>query len=131
MQFFAGLSLFIFIFAAVLLILLVLIQNDQGEGLGGLFSGSSTSLFGGQGANVLQKITGILALLFFAGAISYSLTAKTGYTLLREIDASFNEEAAQSPWWTDEKNLPAESTTANEEIIEKNTPANKTNPENN
>ncbi len=124
MQFFAGLALFIFIFSAVLLILLVLVQNDQGEGLGGLFSNSSTSLFGGQGANVLQKITGVLALLFFVSAVSYGLTTRARYSLLPRVDSSFNEAAAQNPWWTDEKNLSPDNLNADEGNIEENTSAN-------
>ncbi len=124
MQFFAGLALFIFIFSAVLLILLVLVQNDQGEGLGGLFSGSSTSLFGGQGANVLQKITSVLALLFFVSAISYSLTTRARYSLLPEVDASFNEDATQTPWWSDEKNLKVDDLSTDEGEAQENTSAN-------
>lgn len=107
MQFFAGLALFVFIFAAVLLILLVLIQNDQGEGLGGLFSGSSSSPFGGQGANALQRITSMLALLFFVSAVGYGLTTRARYSIGLDVNSSFQGENQNSaPWWSDQAVIP-------------------------
>lgn len=108
MQFFAGFSLFVFILVSALLILLVLVQNDQGEGLGGLFSGSSSSPFGGQGVNVLQRITGMLALLFFVSAIGHGLTTRARYSLDTGIDTSFqSDEVGSSPWWSEQGVIPA------------------------
>ncbi|MGL4524643.1 MAG: preprotein translocase subunit SecG [Spirochaetia bacterium] len=105
MQFFGSLSLVIFITVAILLILLVLVQNDQGEGLGGLFSGNSASPFGGQGSNVLQKITGMLALLFFLSAATYGIIGRARYGIAPNIDTSFQENTTEKNWWGESENF--------------------------
>ena len=56
--------LVILIVSAVLLVLVVLVQDDQGEGLGGIFGGGSTTPFGSRSGNVLTRFTAILAAVF-------------------------------------------------------------------
>ena len=51
--------------ASVILILLVMIQDEQGEGLGGIFGGGSTTPFGSRSGNVLTRFTGIVSAVFF------------------------------------------------------------------
>lgn len=58
---------------SVLLILIVLIQNEEGDGLGGIFGGSTNSAFGARSGNILTKITTVLSVLFFAIAIVFAL----------------------------------------------------------
>lgn len=60
-----------FVIIAVLLILLVLAQNEEGEGLGGIFGGGSGSAFGSRAGNVLTKATTVLGTLFLI--ISFGL----------------------------------------------------------
>ncbi|MBN1525114.1 MAG: preprotein translocase subunit SecG [Spirochaetales bacterium] len=55
----------LFALIAVLLTFVVLIQDDQGDGIGGLFGGGSSTAFGTRSGNVLTRFTGILAGLFF------------------------------------------------------------------
>jgi preprotein translocase subunit SecG len=51
---------------AILLILIVLVQDDQGDAMGGLFGGSSSSAFGSRSGNILTRTTSILGTLFVA-----------------------------------------------------------------
>ena len=61
--------LVVFVIIAVLLIGLVLLQNEGGNGVGGIFGGSSSSVFGSRSGNVLSKATYILGILFFVLAL--------------------------------------------------------------
>jgi preprotein translocase subunit SecG len=50
----------------VILAAVVLLQQGKGADIGAVFGGSSQTLFGASGAgNLLTKVTGILALIFF------------------------------------------------------------------
>ena len=46
-----------FVIISILLVCLVLIQNEDGEGMGGLFGGSNSQAFGARSGNVLTKTT--------------------------------------------------------------------------
>jgi len=54
----------LFFIAALILILLVMIQDEQGEGIGGIFGGGSTTPFGSRAGNVLTRFTAIIAAVF-------------------------------------------------------------------
>jgi preprotein translocase subunit SecG len=56
--------LVVFVAASLILILLVLIQDEKGEGLGGLFGGSSTTPFGSRSGNILTRFTTIVGAIF-------------------------------------------------------------------
>ena len=66
-----GFLLALFIIVSILLILLVLVQNEEGDGLGGLFAGGSSTAFGSRSGNILTKASSILGALFFI--LSFSL----------------------------------------------------------
>ena len=58
--------LVIFILVALLMVLVILMQRPKSEGLGAAFGGGVTeNIFGAQTTNVLTKITGWLAGIFF------------------------------------------------------------------
>lgn len=59
----------VFVFSAILLSVIIILQDDQGEGLGGLFGGGSSSAFGSRSGNVLTKATSVLAAIFFVTAL--------------------------------------------------------------
>ncbi|GMO41785.1 MAG: hypothetical protein Ta2B_21840 [Termitinemataceae bacterium] len=63
--------LVVFIIVAILLVLLVLVQNEEGDSLGGVFAGGSSSAFGSRSGNILTKATTVLGALFLV--ISFSL----------------------------------------------------------
>jgi len=60
-------ALVIFVLVALLMIFVILMQRPKSEGLGAAFGGGVTeNIFGAQTTNVLTKITGWLAGIFFA-----------------------------------------------------------------
>lgn len=58
----------------ILLILIVLVQTEDGDGLGGIFGGSSNTVFGPRSGNILTKITTVLAILFFSISVIFAFT---------------------------------------------------------
>jgi len=73
--------LVIFAIAAVLIIVLVLLQDEQGEGFGGLFGGGgSATPFGASSGNVLAKATSILGVLFMVTSLAVAVAYKSGET---------------------------------------------------
>ena len=62
--------LVIFALAALLMILVIMLQDDQGEGIGGLFGGGSSSAFGSRSGNILTRFTAILGAIFIVGAFA-------------------------------------------------------------
>jgi len=62
-----------FVVLAVLLVLLILAQNEEGDGLGGIFAGGSSSAFGSRSGNVLTRATTILGALFLVISLGLAL----------------------------------------------------------
>jgi preprotein translocase subunit SecG len=80
----------IYVFVAVLMMLVILMQRPKSEGLGAAFGGGVTeNIFGAQTTNVLTKITGWLAAIFFLLtfilSILYARKANTQSNLSREL----------------------------------------------
>jgi preprotein translocase subunit SecG len=96
----SAILLIFFVIASVFLILLVLVQDEHGEGLGGLFSGSGAS-FGPRTGNVLTRFTTILAAAFLAGAFAVAWLNRTPE--LGDVVSRARLEAIQSgeqdAWW--------------------------------
>jgi len=75
---------------ALLMVLVILMQRPKSEGLGAAFGGGVTeNIFGAQTTNVLTKITGWLAGIFFvltfALSILYAQRSVGGSSLRREL----------------------------------------------
>ena len=66
-----------FVLIAILLVLLVLAQNEEGDGLGGIFAGGSGSAFGSRSGNVLTRATTILGALFLVISLGLALMNRT------------------------------------------------------
>jgi preprotein translocase subunit SecG len=62
------LLLILFVISAILLIGIVLLQDEQGDGMGGIFGGGSGTAFGSRSGNILTRITSILAIIFLGSA---------------------------------------------------------------
>jgi preprotein translocase subunit SecG len=81
-----------YVFVSVLMILVILMQRPKSEGLGAAFGGGVTeNIFGAQTTNVLTKITGWFAAIFFlltfVLSILYAHRATTTSNLSRRIEA--------------------------------------------
>jgi preprotein translocase subunit SecG len=66
-----------FIIVAILLVLLVLVQGEEGDSLGGIFTGGSSSAFGSRSGTVLTKATSVLGALFLILSFSLALVNRT------------------------------------------------------
>jgi len=91
--------LILFIIVSLLLIFLVAIQDEQSEGLGGIFGGGSQTAFGSQTSNVITKATGVLAVLFLVLALIVAFINKTP-SQDRLLDSVTTEQVQQTTeWW--------------------------------
>lgn len=109
--------IFMFFFiVSIFIILLVLIQDEQGDGIGGVFGGGSSSIFGAKSSSVAVKITGFFIALFFIFVIllSFMNTRRADNSFLNDIKA---ENKDSSTFWNNEND---ESDTNGKEIEEKN-----------
>jgi len=66
-----------FIVVAILLVLLVLVQTEEGDGLGGIFAGSSSSAFGSRSGNILTKTTTVLGAAFLIMSLGLAMLNRT------------------------------------------------------
>ena len=91
----------ILVVSAILLVLVVLVQDDQGEGLGGIFGGGSTTPFGSRSGNVLTRFTAILAavFLFSVFAIAYVNRGTEGGNVIGRARAESLQGGKQQDWW--------------------------------
>jgi len=76
------------IVVCVILVLLVLLQSGR-EGMGVIFGGGSSSMFGSAGAGgILVKLTTFVAVIFLATSLSYNMLTgvkPTRQELIKEI----------------------------------------------
>ncbi|MDP9253385.1 MAG: preprotein translocase subunit SecG, partial [Verrucomicrobiota bacterium] len=80
----------IYVIIALLMVLVILMQRPKSEGLGAAFGGGVTeNIFGARTTNVLTKVTGWLAALFFlltfVLSILYAHRGNTESGLRREL----------------------------------------------
>lgn len=98
-----------FVIVAALLILLVLIQNEEGDGLGGIFGGGSGSAFGSRSGNVLTRTTSVLGALFLIISLGLALLSRSpGGTGVEEEGRRLSTEETGSSW-LDEALNPSQS----------------------
>jgi preprotein translocase subunit SecG len=97
--------LVLFIVNAILLILLVLVQNEEGDSLGGIFAGGSSSAFGSRSGNVLTKTTSILGTLFLVISLSLALVNRTsGGSGVEKAGRELSTEETGTNWMDEELN---------------------------
>jgi preprotein translocase subunit SecG len=97
-----NLLLGVFVVVCILLVFIILMQRPKSEGLGAAFGASVTeNIFGAQTTNVLTKITGWLAGIFFvltfALAVLYSHKSTSQSALRRELAKSQTSPAPRAP----------------------------------
>lgn len=95
----------VFVISAILLCVIIILQDDQGEGLGGLFGGGSSSAFGSRSGNVLTKATSVLAAIFFVTAFSVAWMNRSVQSEDIEAKARIKslEEQDSSDWYVKTK----------------------------
>ncbi len=110
MGFLGILLLVIFVIASLLLIVIVLIQDDQGEGLGGLFGGGSATPFGSRSGNVLTRFTAVLAGIFLVCSFALAWINKTPETgdVLGAARRGAAQERSVEEWWVDQPAVSSE-----------------------
>ena len=98
--------LVVFVIVCILMIAIVLVQDEDGNGLGGLLGGSSSMTFGSRSSSVLTKTTYVLVVLFFL--ISFGLAFVNKAPKSKSLDAAVQQtqEATESGDWF-ETNRPA------------------------
>jgi preprotein translocase subunit SecG len=89
------------VISAVLLILFVLIQDEQGEGIGGLFSGGSSTPFGSRSGNVLTRFTAVLAAVFLFCALALAWVNRTpeAGNLIGKARQESLKKGETADWW--------------------------------
>jgi preprotein translocase subunit SecG len=93
------LLLVLFSITSVLLILIVMLQDEQGEGLGGIFGGGSSGQIGNRRGNVLTKTTSVLGVVFILTSFGLAWLNRTPD--VGNIEAAARQSAAAEfeEWW--------------------------------
>jgi preprotein translocase subunit SecG len=91
--------LVLFAIVAVLLIVMVILQDEGGDGLGGIFAGSSNSTFGSRTGNVITRFTASLGALFLIFALGLALVNRSGSTSGVEKAALKDRGTDSAQWW--------------------------------
>ena len=88
-----------FIIVAFLIVGLVLLQNEEGDSLGGLFSGGSNSAFGSRSGNVLTRATYTLITLFFVVTFFLAWLNKSPGDSGLQQDVQIQQAETATEWW--------------------------------
>lgn len=87
--------LVVFVIVAILLVALVLIQNEEGDSIGGIFAGGSSSAFGSRSGNVLTRATSLFGAIFLILCLGLALLNRGPRTASGVEQAGRQEAAGQ------------------------------------
>jgi len=110
--------LVLFVIVSLILMLVILLQDDQGEGIAGMFGGAGTTPLGSRSGNVLTRFTSILGALFLFGAFALAWVNRTPESSNLEARARVERlrQSESTDWWVEKAQPPvpqeAESETA-------------------
>jgi preprotein translocase subunit SecG len=108
-----------FVMVAILLVLLVLVQNEEGDSLGGIFAGGSSSAFGSRSGNVLTRTTTVLGALFLIISLGLALLNRTpGGTGVEEAGRELSSESTSTNGLEEELNPQAAPESENQFIFD-------------
>lgn len=106
---FLGIVLMIvFVVSALLLVLIVMLQDEGGEGLGGIFGGGASNQVGNRSGNIITRITSVLATVFLLSSFGLAWLNRTPDSgdveaAARRLQAQQGESSVE--WWeTDRDN---------------------------
>jgi len=101
--------LVVFVIVSLLMMLVVLIQDDQGEGIGGMFGGAGTTPMGSRSGNILTRFTSILGALFLFGAFALAWLNRTPESSNLEARARAEQlrKTQSTEWWVQKVEPPA------------------------
>jgi len=99
--------LVVFVIIAILLVFLVLIQNEEGDGLGGLFGGGGATAFGSRSGNVLTRTTTVLGSMFLVISLGLAIMNRSpvGSGVQQAGQALFGETGTE--WFLEDETPPA------------------------
>lgn len=100
--------LVLFSIVCALLIFMVVIQDQEGEGLGGVFAGAGNAAFGSRSSSVVVRITYVLGALFFVIAISLAMLNRSDAA---SVDKALRATEGQATEWWDKDAAPADPAT--------------------
>jgi preprotein translocase subunit SecG len=115
------LLLVFFVIVAILLILLDLIQNEEGDSLGGIFAGGSSSAFGSRSGNVLTRATTLLGAVFLVLSLGLALINRSpGASGVEAAGRQLSPELS-GDWWQEEGAVAPEGSSSLEMDLETET----------
>jgi len=85
----------LFIIVCIFLILIILMQTSRSSGMD-LFTGTQ-NILGAQGGDILTRITTILAILFFLGAIGFGIYHSSRPSIVEKEIEKIRKEQPQTP----------------------------------
>ena len=99
----------------ILLVVIILLQEGK-KGMGAIFGGSSSSVFGARGAgNILTKITSVLAILFMLNSVWMSYISSSDKSVVRIEQTVSAAQEEKKPEAVEQKNDQKEEGSANQE----------------
>jgi preprotein translocase subunit SecG len=109
--------LVLFVIVSLLMMLVVLIQDDQGEGIAGMFGGAGTTPLGSRSGNVLTRFTSVLGALFLFGAFALAWLNRTPETSNLEARARAEQlrQSQATEWWVEKVQPPVQEAPEGEE----------------
>ncbi len=92
----------LFIIVSILLVFIVAIQDEQSDGLGGVFGSAAQSSFGSYTSRVVTRVTAILGAAFMILALCIALANKapSDSNLLDSVVTTEQVQQTES-WWSD------------------------------
>lgn len=95
------LLLSVFGISAILLVVIILMQDEQSDGLGGIFGGGSSNQVGNRQGNILTKATTVLGVIFLVVAFGVAwLNHNDMGNLLKAAANSTKQETVKAvEWW--------------------------------
>jgi len=95
--------LVMFVIVSLIMMLVILLQDDQGEGIAGMFGGAGTTPLGSRSGNVLTRFTSILGALFLFGAFALGWVNRTPESSNLEARARVERlrQSESTDWWVE------------------------------